>query len=48
MERIWKEMVIASFKVLSQHLHEQMRKTTKILVRVAISRPRFEPRTSQI
>jgi hypothetical protein len=37
LERIWKEAVVAYFKVLSWHLPEGLRKTTKTISQVRLS-----------
>jgi hypothetical protein len=47
MERVFMEAVAAYVKVLSLHLHEVLKVTTKKSLRYAVSDPRLKPGTSR-
>jgi hypothetical protein len=46
--RIWKEVVVSCFKVLSRNFHEEIGKLRKLSVRIVGILPRFGPDTSRI
>jgi hypothetical protein len=48
LERVWKEAVVAYFKVISRHLPGGTDENQEIFIQDSRSGPRFEPGTSRI